>query len=377
MQPDKHNIFKLHEIRLIMQKRGFLLIIFLILLAVPVYASCLGDFNNNGEVDNEDFGLFQSEYGKAVNEENKAYDLDNVDDNGGFSYLTVPGNFEVKITAEGYAEKIFTKNDLNKNWDFGIVEYFPENTLVISGYVMDSLGKPIPDTNVYLTSGYANELIKTDGFGNYRIPVRVSKPVFGYFEGGLEVKESKDYMGIKIKVYLTLGQVNSQTLQVERKALPNQYTGFVDTLLINKFDLLVIEEKYIPDSYRSELAIYRKANPDTIVTNYGGRAVYVFLPLKGWYENPVVTLISNGKVELWKNMVYQSSITLAKNDGGEFGNPDCRMKILDSGEGTVPVHICSFKQAAQAQQPVKSKMTSFNGHDVPVDIGEWECRSNV
>ncbi|HLC57285.1 MAG TPA: dockerin type I domain-containing protein, partial [Candidatus Nanoarchaeia archaeon] len=60
-----------------MQKRGFLLIIFLILLAVPVYASCLGDFNNNGEVDNEDFGLFQSEYGKAVNEENKAYDLDN------------------------------------------------------------------------------------------------------------------------------------------------------------------------------------------------------------------------------------------------------------------------------------------------------------
>ena len=59
-----------------MRKRGLLFLIFLILLAVPAYSFCLGDFNNDGGVDNDDFGLFQSEYGKEVSEETKLYDLD-------------------------------------------------------------------------------------------------------------------------------------------------------------------------------------------------------------------------------------------------------------------------------------------------------------
>jgi len=334
-----------------MRKRGLLFLIFLILLAVPAYSFCLGDFNNDGGVDNDDFGLFQSEYGKEVSEETKLYDLDN-DDDIDFADFTL---FSKEVGKSCGLAKPITQAPL----------------LYVRGVVFDSAtNKPLRAEITYTSEEGLSPQLPYSTNTNGEFEFLAPQKVFNVKITSSSYEDSNYYNLIAFEdIELKIGMLKTQ-VQEPGETKTTISVAYQAYELREDFDFIQIKASDIFEGSEQEVI----DNSRRSFTDASGILYYGIYSRDLWIE-PRIRLKSGTKVYAsYKGKLKQLN-DLVFDAGRNTGN-GCSFYLLKNEQGIIPLELCPGVKTISQPELAQSADVNVKGKNVPVNTEKWECRDS-
>jgi len=334
-----------------MRKKWLLFLIFLILLAVPAYSFCLGDFNNDGGVDNDDFGLFQSEYGKEVSEETKLYDLDN-DDDIDFADFTL---FSKEVGKSCGLAKPITQAPL----------------LYVRGVVFDSAtNKPLRAEITYTSEEGLSPQLPYSTNTNGEFEFLAPQKVFNVKITSSSYEDSNYYNLIAFEdIELKIGMLKTQ-VQEPGETKTTISVAYQAYELREDFDFIQIKASDIFEGSEQEVI----DNSRRSFTDASGILYYGIYSRDLWIE-PRIRLKSGTKVYAsYKGKLKQLN-DLVFDAGRNTGN-GCSFYLLKNEQGIIPLELCPGVKTISQPELAQSADVNVKGKNVPVNTEKWECRDS-
>ena len=336
-----------------MQKRGLLLVVFLILIAVPGYAFCLGDFNNDNKIDEEDMGLLQGEFNKAVDSGNQGYDMDG-------SGMVDFGDFVLLAKETGKAcplAKPITQAPL----------------LYVKGIVFDSAtNKPLRAEITYTSEEWLSPLVPYSTDANGEFEFLAPQGVFNVVVTSYGYEDSNYYNLIAFEdIYLNIGMLKTQVQGPEetKTTISLAYAAYEKQ---EDFNFIQVKAADIFEGYELEVI----ENSIKFIDS-SGVLFYVIEPRAGWVE-PRITLKSGVKFYTAYKGGLKLLTGLAFDKTRDTGN-GFSFYLLKNEQGTIPLELCpgvKTTQAAEGQTAGGLDGFLFRGKNVNSDVSSWACISS-